>query len=73
MIPLVLERRFRSKESAWSLRIVVKRMKLGLLGNKFFGGSLDGSEVRQVELEKENGVLSRFLLELVDRPLRLFF
>ena len=42
-------------------------MKLGLLAGEFFSSSLDGSEVRQVEFEKESGVLSRLLLELVDR------
>lgn len=62
-----------AKRAPSSLRIVVKRMKLGLLGNEFFGGSFDGNEVRQVELEKENRVLSRLLLELVDRRLGLFF
>jgi len=48
-------------------------MKLGLLANEFFSGSLDGDKVRQVDLDKENGVLSGLLLEFFDRLLRLFF
>ena len=47
-------------------------MELGLFANEFFSSSLDGSEVGQVELEEENGLLSCLLFELVDRFLRLF-
>ena len=47
-------------------------MKLGLLAHKLFNCSLYGDEVGQVELEEENGLVSRLLLELIDHFLRLF-
>jgi len=46
-------------------------MKLGLLSNKFFGGSLDRVEVRQVQLEKEDSFLPCAALKFIDRCLRL--
>jgi hypothetical protein len=52
--------------------VVVERVELGLLCDKFLSGSFDGDEVRQVELEEEDGLLSRLALELLDRLLRLF-
>jgi len=42
-------------------------MKLRLLADEFFSGSLDGGEVRQVELEGEDGIFSCGLFELIDR------
>lgn len=59
------------KERPGGLPVVVERMKLGLLAIKFFGRNLDGSKVRQVELEKENGIFSSLPLELLDGLFRL--
>jgi len=55
------------RERARGLRVIIERMKLRLLADKFFSGSLDGGEVRQVELEGKNGILSCGLFELLDR------
>ena len=55
-----------------NIRIVVELMKLGLLADEFFSSSLDSDEVRQVEPEEENRLLSCLLLEPIDRLLRLF-
>jgi len=63
----------RAERTARNIRIVVEPMKLGLLADEFFSSSLDGAEVGQVELEKENGLISRLRLEFVNRLLRLFF
>ena len=62
----------RDRKRVRNIRIVVEPMKLGFLANEFLSSSLDGDEVRQVELEKENGLISRLLLEFIDRLLRLF-
>ena len=45
-------------------------MKLRLLADEFFSGSLDGGEVRQVELEGENGIFFCGLFEFIDRSSR---
>ena len=42
-------------------------MKLRLLADEVFSGSLDGGEVRQVELEGENGIFSCEPFEVLDR------
>ena len=74
MTPLsdIRMRNFCDKKHARNIRIVVEPMKLGLLINEFFSSDFDGDEVGQVELEEENGLISCFLLELIDRFLRLF-
>ena len=70
---MILERgTFRDRKRVRNIRIVVEPMKRGLLADEFFSSSLDGDEVRQVELEKENGLISCLLLEFVDCLLRLF-
>lgn len=42
-------------------------MKLRLFADEFFSGSPDGGEVRQVELEGENGFFSCEPFEVFDR------
>ena len=63
---------FRNRTHAGNIRIVVEPMKLGLLADEFLSSSFDGGEVSQVELEEENGLISRLFLELINRLLRLF-
>ena len=63
---------FHDRKRARNIRIVVEHMKLRLLIDECFSSGFDGDEIGQVELEEENGLLSRLLLELLDRLLRLF-
>lgn len=57
------------RERARGLRVIIERVKLRLLADEFFSGSLDGSEVRQVELEGNNEIcrFSCGLFEVLDR------
>ena len=51
------------------LPVIVQGMKLELLLEEVFGSGLDRVEVRQVQLEKENGFLPRTALKFIDRCL----
>jgi len=55
------------------LRVVVQRVELGLLTDEFLSGSLDRGEIREIELDEENGILSCGLFELGNRILCFLF